>query len=368
MDGLARKIALVLPDLRMGGGQRVLLQLAQQFADAGREVEIVCLTGEGGPAMNAPDGIALRCLSMQRGGSRLACVVLPCLVAYFRRARPDAVLSTMTGTNLLVVLAHALSRSSARLVLREAVGSENSRSRVQRKLIRNCYPRAKRVVAVSIGVADDLANLGLEASRIEVIQNPVDLARLHSLAARGGVANAVQREPYVISVGRLAEQKDPCTLLRAYASSDLRYRHRMVMVGEGNLRSDLEELASKLRVADRIVLTGAMDNPFPLLANASLFVLSSRWEGYPNVLLEALALGVPVVSTDCPHGPREMLRDGRYGRLVPVGDPAKLARAMEAELASPSPRADEVLSCNAPQTIGARYLAVLDDRAPVHSL
>jgi glycosyltransferase involved in cell wall biosynthesis len=158
----------------------------------------------------------------------------------------------------------------------------------------------------------------------------------------------------------LTEAKDFPTLLRAYAISALRGSHHLVIVGEGEQRASLENLIRNLGLAERVVLTGAMDNPHGVMAGAAMYVLSSRWEGYPNALLEALALGLPVISTDCPHGPREILDGGRHGRLVPVADAEALASAMDGHLEQPSFVGEGALDSHGPQTIASRYLSLLD--------
>ena len=266
----------------------------------------------------------------------------------------------MTGTNLLVVLACMGARIRARLVLREASSLVNTKSALKRQAMRWLYRRADGLVAVSAGVARDLRGLGLAADCIHVIRNPVDVERLRQLAVAGLPPAERDKTPYVVSLGRLTEAKDFPTLLRAYAISALRGTHRLIIVGGGEQRANLEIMMRDLGLADRVLLTGAMDNPYRVLAEAELHVLSSRWEGYPNVLLEALALGVSVVSTDCPHGPREILDDGRYGRLAPVGDATALASAMDAELERPSSAGEAVLAAHNPQAIASRYLALLD--------
>ncbi|MGB5494721.1 MAG: glycosyltransferase, partial [Sedimenticolaceae bacterium] len=143
--------------------------------------------------------------------------------------------------------------------------------------------------------------------------------------------------PVILGAGRLTEQKDFATLLRAFARMQALRPVRLVILGEGRLRGELERLADELGVGDRVALPGFTTNPYAWLARAALFVLSSAWEGSPNVLTEALALGVPSVATDCPSGPRELLAGGRYGALVAVGDPGGLAEAMLATLEAPLP-------------------------------
>lgn len=357
------RILLVLPSLERGGGERVLLQLAGSFLTAGREVHVAALLG-GGPLRTAvPDAVTLHEL-IDTGdaprGLALAWEALPRLASLIRSVKPHAVLSTMTGTNLLVVLACMRANIRTRLVLREASSLVNTKSALKRQAMRWLYRRADGLVAVSAGVAQDLRRLGFSDDRIHVIRNPVDVERLRQLASVGLPPAMQDKTPYVVSLGRLTEAKDFPTLLRAYAISALRGSHRLIIVGEGEQRANLENLMGDLGLADRVLLTGAMDNPHGVVAGAAMHVLSSRWEGYPNVLLEALALSVPVVATDCPHGPREILNGGRYGRLVPVGDAVALASAMDAELKQPSMAGEAVLAAHNPQVIAACYLASLD--------
>lgn len=362
MGEVKQRIALVLPDLRLGGAQRVLLLLAKEFLAAGRQVDIVSLVDDGQLITDLPAGVAYHALTQRRKsrGAWLAMATIPGLIRYLREQRPDAILSSMTGTNLLTVLAHIRSGRRGRLVLREAASIDNTRSRITRWLMRRLYHRADNLLAVSSGVADDLAQLGLDERVIRIIHNPVDAGRLRMLAAEGAPLPSLFGQPYIVSVGRLTEQKDHRTLLCAFAASALRFSHRLVIVGEGNERLALEARALELGIQDRFDLPGAMANPYRVLKDAALHVLSSRWEGYPNVLLEALALGVPVVATDCAAGPRELLESGRYGRLAPVGDCMALAQAMAAELQRPAQGVDEALKAHHPGLIAKRYLAVLD--------
>jgi glycosyltransferase involved in cell wall biosynthesis len=360
----ANRILLVLPSLERGGGERVMLQLAGSFLAAGREVHVAALLG-GGPLRAAvPEAVVLHELIDAGDGPKgfaLAWKAHPRLVSLIRKVQPHAVMSTMTGTNLLVVLACMQVRIRTRLVLREASSLVNTKSVLKRRAMRWLYRRADKLVAVSAGVAQDLRELGLSNDRIHVIRNPVDVERLRQLATDGLPSSIQGKTPYVVSLGRLTEAKDFPTLLRAYAISALRYTHHLIVVGEGEQRANMENLIRDLELTDRVLLAGAMDNPHAVMAGAAMHILSSRWEGYPNVLLEALALGIPVVSTDCLHGPREMLEDGRYGRLVPVGDAVALASAMDAELERPSPGGDTVLVAHDPQVVASRYLALLDD-------
>ena len=199
------------------------------------------------------------------------------------------------------------------------------------QLIRRWYPRAHRILAVSNGLANELSRVAaVPRERISVIYNPIDLGRVAGLAAqdlddpwfRPG------QPPVLLAVGRLHRQKDYPTLLRAFARVKERREARLVILGEGDERPRLEALIGELGIADNVRLLGFQTNPYAYMARAAVFVLSSAWEGLSNVLIEALACGCRVVSTDCQHGPAEVLGDGRYGMLVPVGNPEALASAI----------------------------------------
>ncbi|MGD9299694.1 MAG: glycosyltransferase, partial [Thiohalocapsa sp.] len=168
--------------------------------------------------------------------------------------------------------------------------------------------------------------------------------------------------PVLLGAGRLERQKDFPTLLRAFAALRGERRCRLVLLGEGAWRHRLTAEAAALGVAADLDLPGFQSNPYPFLARARVFVLSSAWEGSPNVLTEAMALGTPVVATDCPSGPREVLADGRFGRLVPVGDAAALAKAMAATLANPLPAAvlQHAVAAYRSDASAAAYAAALD--------
>lgn len=363
MTTRAQRILLVLPSLGRGGGELVLLQLARLFLAAGREVHVATLLGGGPLRSDVPSAAVLHELvapGHSIRGFALARQALPQLVSVLRTIKPQAILSTMTGTNLLTMTACMLAPGRARIVLREASSIANTRSALKRQAMRWMYRRADAIVAVSNGVARDLRCLGVPENRIHVIHNPVDQERVRHLANSGSALPGIEGGPYVVALGRLTAAKDYPTLLHAYAGSRLQRSHRLLIVGEGEQRATLEGIVRDLGIADRVLFSGALDNPFRALAGAALLVLSSRWEGYPNVLLEALALGVPVVATDCMHGPREILGGGRYGRLVPVGDVAELSQAMDEGVARPFSAGDATVAAHYPPAVSAKYLALLD--------
>lgn len=361
-------IAIVLPDLRIGGGQRVMIGLSRQFVSAGHAVELITLAGDGALSAEIPAGVSCHSLIHGRGsGLRLAMAALPLLAMRLRSGHYDVVLSSMTGTNLLSVLAWVLAGKPGRLILREAVSLHNTRSAALRRAVRACYDLADRVICVSAGIAEGLAQHGIHPGRLTVITNPVDAERLRALSAQSVWMPDTGGMPYLVSIGRLTEQKDQATLLRAYASSGAVKTHHLVLVGDGETRGALHVLARELGISARVHFAGAMANPYPVLAGAALLVLSSRWEGCPNVILEALSLGVPVVATDCPTGPRELLADGRYGRIVPVADAAAMASAIDAELSQSSAGSGEMLSGHQPEEIARQYMALMADMQGLRS-
>jgi glycosyltransferase involved in cell wall biosynthesis len=246
------------------------------------------------------------------------------------------------------VLARALARTCTPIGLRLGTNLSTAmagRGALQRALrflpIRLSYSRIERIIAVSAGVAEDTARIArVPRSSIAVIPNPVITPELAAQAGEPCDHPWLRpgEPPVIMGSGRFQRQKDFPTLLRAFARVRGGRVCRLIILGEGKGRAGLESLVRELGLSGEVDLPGFVPNPYPLIARAALFVLSSAWEGSPNVLTEALALGVPAVSTDCPSGPAEILGGGRFGPLVPVGDVAALADAMERTLASPLPR------------------------------
>jgi glycosyltransferase involved in cell wall biosynthesis len=215
-----------------------------------------------------------------------------------------------------------------------ARNGKSRRDRMMPRLVARFYPWADYVVGVSAGVTEDLVRLAdLRPERVRVISNPIVTADIREKA------RAPLDHPWFsdggsvfVAAGRLRPQKDFSTLLHAFARVRARRPARLLILGEGPERTHLEDLARQLDVAGDVSLPGAASNPYAYMARATAFVLSSRWEGLPTALIEALSCGVPVIATDCPSGPREILANGRHGELVPVGDAQALAVAMEAAL------------------------------------
>jgi glycosyltransferase involved in cell wall biosynthesis len=226
-------------------------------------------------------------------------------------------------------------------ISRSARNSARRRQKMVPHLVKRFYPWADFVVGNSQGVADDLSQVtGLPDGRIQILYNPVVTPELREKvqAPLDHPWFEAGQPPVVLAVGRLTGQKDFANLLRAFALLRRSRTARLIILGEGPDRPDLEALVHELGLEDDVSLPGFVDNPYAYMGRASLYVLSSRWEGLPTVLIEALYCGPPVVATDCPSGPQEILAGGRYGALVPMEDSAALAKAMAAALAGDTPR------------------------------
>jgi glycosyltransferase involved in cell wall biosynthesis len=246
-----------------------------------------------------------------------------------------------------------------------ALGSPRRRQRLVPALARRCYRWADAVVAVSEGVATDLRlTTHLPAERIRTLPNPIVTPEVAALA-RQPLEHpwfAADAPPVILAVGRLERQKDFATLLRAFALVRHRRPGRLVVLGEGAERASLEALAVELGVAADVTFPGFVANPFAFMARAGVFVLSSRWEGMPGVLIQAMACGAPVVSTDCASGPRELLQGGRYGVLVPVGDAESLAAGITRMLDRPAPAPAKAIAPYTRDTAVSQYLSLLEGR------
>lgn len=331
-DDRRGRVAFFIPELTGGGAQGAVVKLVGGMCERGLAVDLVLVNREGVHSHRVDSRARVVVLK----GGRVATAVIP-LAHYMRRARPTAFVSFLSHANVAAVAARALSRVKLRLALVEqntvsAYRGELRRDRPLPAFVRRAYPRADSVVGVSDGVAHDLiSNLGIPAPKVSVIHNPVvDDALLD--AARAPVTHKwfedARSAPVLIASGRLTPQKDFPTLLQAFRLLRDKMPARLIILGEGNDRVRLEALRRELGLMNDVDLHGFVDNPYAYMGRADAFVLSSRWEGLPTVLIEALACGCPVVSTDCPSGPREILRGGKYGELVPVGDAVALCDAM----------------------------------------
>jgi glycosyltransferase involved in cell wall biosynthesis len=368
-----QSLSIYLPDLSGGGIERLQLDLVPLFVAAGLEVTLLLGTTQGSLVGQVPAAASVVSLNAPRQLTAL----LP-MMRYLRRAQPAILLVHTEHAAIISLWARVIAQSPTRIIVcqHNTLSAQCARPqwqfRVLPVLFRLFLGFADRIVAVSAGVADDLPKCcGIARERIDVIYNGVvgnDFATKRAAPIDHPWFGA--GPPVIVAAGRLVDQKDFATLITAFAMVACKRDVRLVLLGEGPLRSSLAELAQSLGVAERIDMLGFRANPLPYMREAALVVLSSRFEGFGMVLAEALACGTPVVSTDCPHGPAEILDHGRYGRLTPVGDPPALAQAIMATLDAPLPReALENRGCAFTIRASAeRYLDLFAEVIAQHSL
>lgn len=329
-----KRVAILLPNLNGGGAERVALASARDLVAAGHRVDLLLVECKGELLPIVPEGVRVVDFKAHR---MLAC--LPALVRYLRDDRPDALHALMWPLTVIAIVAHRLARSGATLMvsdhnalsLQVPSGTHNLILKLSTRLL---YPLADHRILVSQSAADDLASLsGMRRDSIEVIYNPITPPPriATSEAAESAWKGA---GPRIISVGSLKDQKNHALLLDSFARLKTPSAQLMIL-GEGELRDMLERKAEELEISDRVALPGFAIDPWPYLASAELFVLSSDYEGFGLVLAEAMQVGLRIVSTDCLSGPSEILDKGRFGTLVPCGDPDAMAAAIDAALKAP---------------------------------
>lgn len=326
-------IAFFLRYLGGGGAERVMLNLARGFVQQGIKVDLVLGKVWGDHLQKVPPEVRVVDLAAE---GLLATTLA--LVNYLRQEQPTALLSALHYANEIALWAKRLARVSTRVVVTEHnTFSEAIKrtSKIRKRLlpffVQRFYPWADAIVAVSQGAAKDLAHsTGLPLESIQTIYNPVITPELLE-KAKEAIDHpwfAPGEPPVILGVGKLEAQKDFPTLIRAFSEVRQVRPARLMILGWGPDRPQLETLIKELGLQEDVSLFGYVDNPYPYMVKASVFVLSSAWEGLPTVLIEAMAVGTPVVSTNCPSGAAEILGDGKYGLLTPVGDSQALAKAI----------------------------------------
>lgn len=337
------KISLVLPTLNYGGVERVFMTLAGGLRGEGYDVDLVCLRAFADKTFSGQLQEDVRRVPLDAPRVRKSFLRL---ASYFRQNHPDVVMTAQV--NSAVLLAARYARSRAKIVFTEhSIFSMEKKklgpllSRAYMNAARLFYPRADAVVAVSEGVRRDLVDNGIcPPEKVARIYNPIDIERVRRLSEEPVDHEWVrERRPFFLAVGRMESEKNFALLLDAFTRLIAeRPGVRLIVLGDGVLRGELERRAKELDVDDRVAFPGFCQNPFPYMAAAKAVVSSSNYEGLSYTIIEGLACGAGVVSTDCPSGPREILVDGKYGLLSPVGDPAALCANMRAILGEPFPR------------------------------
>lgn len=338
----SRKIAIFLPSLHGGGAERAMLVFARELLIRGYPVDLVVAKKEGALLPLIPFGA--RVIDCK---SRRMLHTFPKLAAYLRANKPAAVYSTITHANIMAALTCRAVKFAAPLIVRQSNAplSEHKSGvmhEFSRRLIPITYPKASSVIAVSEGVRSELISMQPKLSgRIQVLPTPVltnDVRRQgEQIPAHPWFTQ--QRAPVILSAGRLERHKGMFELLRAFADVRKSRDAKLIIIGEGSARAKLEAEVMTLGLSNDVDLPGFQENPFSFMNHAALFVLNSYYEGLPNVIIQAMSFGTPIVSTDCRSGPSEILEAGRLGRLIPVKSHESLVTALAESLDLPKHRA-----------------------------
>ncbi len=347
----SRLISLFLPSVHGGGAERAMLVFAKELIKKGFRVDLILANLEGALCDSIPAGVRV----VDLASSRMLRAV-PRLIKYFRTSNPAAIFSTITHANIAAACAARYARVSAPVVIRQSntplSETQDSFGRMfASHFIPLSYRLADAIIAVSEGVREQLICISPSCeSKTHVLPTPVLTEDIRVLAERD-VDHPWFDDPLtpvVVSAGRLKPHKGMLDLIHAFRRVRDSQRSRLLILGEGSDRARLESEILRLNLRQDVALPGFSSNPFPFMKRASVFVLASHYEGLPNVLIQALGLGTPVVATDCESGPAEILEGGRWGRLVPLGSIEALAEAIEQSLALPRP-------IEAQQSVWARF-------------
>jgi glycosyltransferase involved in cell wall biosynthesis len=360
-------IAVYLHTLYNGGVERVMFNIIRDLLNRGIAVDLVLDFLIYSPFEELlPPGARMINLGVRSSVQRL-----PRLIRFLRSNKPQALLSATHFANETACLATKVTGGKTRLIVSEhtnlSADIRDSRGKARRRLLplttRWLYPLADAIVAVSDGVADDMCRVsGLARNRVHTIYNPIDFKNLSDMAKESLNEPwfAPGEPPVILAMGRLEAQKNFPNLLYAFAAVRRSRPARLLILGEGSERDRLTSLVGELGMEQDVSFPGFVTNSAAYIANSAVFAMSSSWEGMPVALIEALALGIPVVSTDCPSGPAEVLDRGTYGELVPMNDSAALAEAILRLLAGakkPVPRC--WLAQFDSSTITDRYLELM---------
>lgn len=357
------RIAVFVPSMHGGGAERAMLMFCVELVRRGFRVDLITTRFEGPLRELVPQGVSIVDLQSKRTS-----MTLSQLVRYLRRTRPAALYSTIMNANVVAALASAIAGGKTKTILRESnapiSSPKNSLARlVTFQLAPYLYGLSDGVIAVSRGVAEELSMMAPRLkSRIRVISTPVIS---ESVIAQGMEAVDhpwfVQRDkPIILSAARLEPHKGFITLVRAFAKVRSERDARLVLLGEGTLQERIQDEIKALGLEEHVAMFGFTQNPFAYMSKADAFALCSEFEGLPNVLVQAMAFGTPIVATDCKSGPAEILEGGRFGTLVPVGNEESIARGLIHALTLP--RQHEAMA-HARATYGAQravdeYLAM----------
>lgn len=337
-------LAIVTKDLTGGGAARAMVKLANGLA-ARHRVDLVLVKAVGPYLEEVSSDVDIVDLGAPR-----TIAAIPRLVRYLRRSRPEAMLSALRHVNVMAIISRFLARAKICLVVSErnmisvsVRSSPRMRDRLFVVLIPLLYRFADAIVAIASDIRDELGNrFRLPTGKIHLIYNPIVTDELFARAKEAVDEPWFDdQQPTVLAVGRLTEHKNYQLLVRAFGRVLEEQEARLVILGDGPERQNLDELAREVGIADRVSIPGFVPNVYKFMSRSDLFVHPSRWEGLPGVLIEAMACGVPIVASDAPGGSAEVLADGRHGRLVDPDDEKALAEAILDGLRGRVPAAEE---------------------------
>jgi glycosyltransferase involved in cell wall biosynthesis len=359
-------ISILLPNLIGGGAERVSLDLAYAFAKLGYEVEFVLMQAKGDFLSEARQSFKINELGVHKVRS-----IPRKLASYLCSRKPTVLIANMWPLTTAAVVGRVLSSHKCMLILVEHctltnqyAGQGKLHNLLMQLSIYITYGFASHIVAVSSGVAANTAQLAcLNSERVKVLYNPIPIRTFTSSRVPSEANNIwnCTKGLRILTVGSIKDQKNHRLLLKAFAQID-QLNARLMIVGKGDNEESLKKLALELGILDRVIFAGFHSDPTPFYASADLFVLSSDYEGLPTVLIEALNFGLHIVSTDCPSGPSEILENGRWGRLVPIGDVTALANAMgEGLFIKPDRHALRKRGAEfSPEIAARKYLALIE--------
>jgi len=338
-------ITFFLPALSGGGAERAILNLAIELNKKGYKVNFFLVHKIGAYLKYVPEEIQILSFEGLIGKRfKMPQSIIP-LIHYLKKEKPDVLLSAMNPCNFIAIIAKLISKAQTKIAINEqnTFSSEIQhtswfRKKIDPYLIKFLYPKADFIIAVSKGVADDLSKIsGIPKNKINIIYNPVNVAEISEKSKEKILHPFFQEKSngIIINVANLNKQKNHLLLIETFSILRKIRDVRLIILGEGEERKNLEKIINKLNLWEFISMPGFVENPYAYIAQSNVFVLSSLYEGLPTVLIEAMACGTSIVSTDCPSGPAEILENGQYGKLVPINDPEALAEAIKETLDNP---------------------------------
>ncbi len=334
-------IAVFMPSFGSGGAERMTINLCRGLSEANKKVDLVVRSGD----IPFKQMLNRHIRIVRLKGNKKN--IVSQLINYLRENTPKVLLSTKGGDREAIEAKYK-GNMDVKVVLRHGTTfSKRDKDRfflkriILRYKLKRTLPKADLIIAVSNGVAEDIIRLtNIQEKKVKILPNPTIVPEIFELAKQE-VDHPWFREkkyPIILGAGGFRRAKDFPTLIKAFGIVRSHLQARLVILGDGRQRTKVEDLIKGLGLSNEVWLPGFRENPYSFMRSADLFVLSSIWEGSPNVLIESMALGTPVVSTDCPSGPREILANGKYGKLVPMQCPKEMATAILHSLRTPMRR------------------------------